>query len=258
VGYLLGAGRSLLSPDGELRAVVITDLAPVVEHLARERGWPLQRIATGPRHVVFALPPATSADEPLGSERVYARDEVQVAGLSLFRPHDLGGDEPQRLSVGLPLLLEMLPRRPVASALCWPAGYGALPLSLARRPEKPRVVTWDRDLLATTFTRLNAARDAAGRGPVEVREAVGVSGALREGERFEVCVAELAPAAGERVAEADLVAATAALVPGGQALVLAPGKLARDWVADISARRRLGFTSLAVREGHGVFSMTRR
>src|SRR4051812_5835483 len=69
VAYLLEAGRSLLTPGGELRAVVIRDLQDQVE-AANVPGARLA--ASGKNHLVYAVPPGPSRF-PLGDESVYAR-----------------------------------------------------------------------------------------------------------------------------------------------------------------------------------------
>src|SRR5207302_4151649 len=69
------------APGGRVRAVVIRDLAPIVERFGK-------RVARGPRHDVFEVEPAGVPDE----DAVYARDQVEFLGLRLDRPHDVSED----------------------------------------------------------------------------------------------------------------------------------------------------------------------
>ena len=67
---------------------------------------------------------------------------------------------------------------------------------------------------------------------------------------------ELAPPAGEKVAEADLVALARALNPEGQALILTIEKVEREWIESIAARRRLSIHRLVARDGHVILRLT--
>jgi hypothetical protein len=110
------------------------------------------------------VPARSIIKRPLGDhstadlEAIYVRDTVRVGALSLTRPQDISED-PAHARDGLPLLLDLLPRQPGARALIWRGGYGGAAVTLAGRGAE--VIAADPDLLATTFTRRNAA--AAGR-----------------------------------------------------------------------------------------------
>jgi 16S rRNA (guanine1207-N2)-methyltransferase len=156
VAHLMGEGARRLNPGGALHAVVIRDLVPVVEEAARTRGWPLRRVASGERHSVLALPPLDLPEEDALTP--YARDSVTLDApggpITLERPHDISQD-PEHLREGLPLLLDLLPRRTVDVSLCIRTGYGAVALALARAGSV--AVTVDRDLLCSAFVQRNAA-----------------------------------------------------------------------------------------------------
>lgn len=257
IAHLLEAGRALLAPGGELRVVVIRDLGPVLEGLRAERGWPLVEAGRGPRHVVFALPAdpkaALAIPEPA---TLYARDEVEIGGLRLERPTDLGGDDPKRVRSGLPVLLDALPRQAPRSVFAFRVGYGTLPLVARTRWPEARVVAADRDLLATAFTGRNAERlGLAQPERLEVRAAAHFPDALRAEERFDLAVGELSPSAGERVAEAELVALAGALEPNGQALILTLEKLERAWVHPIAGRRKLRVSRMIARDGYALLRL---
>lgn len=238
VAYLVGAGAARLTGEGELRVVVIRDLAPGVERLAQARGWPVRRVADGPRHAVFACGPlAWTADD---HESLYARDRVRVDGVEYERPHDINEDVPH-LREGVPLLLDCLPKS-VAQAVTWRAGYGPVPLTLARRGAA--VTATDRDLLALAYVRRNAR--ALGLS-VDVRptahpDAPGEA-ALFAGELY-------ANVGAEGLAE-ELAASQRALGRNGQALWLGLAKVVK---ALSPAVNRLGGVQVATR---GAFAVVR-
>jgi hypothetical protein len=120
------------------------------------------------------------------------------------------------------------------------------------------VVAVDRDLLGTTFTRANAERLGLAGPLLEVREAAHFPDALAAGEKFDLAAGELSPSAGERVAEAELVALSQALAPGGQGLLLCLEKVARDWVLPIAARRRLSLHRVLARDGYALLRLAPR
>ncbi|MGK5087486.1 methyltransferase [Bdellovibrionota bacterium FG-2] len=61
---LLEQGRERLTLSGELRVVVIRDLAPLMVELGEELHWPVIEVARGPRHVIFSLTASSaSADD---------------------------------------------------------------------------------------------------------------------------------------------------------------------------------------------------
>lgn len=233
IAYLLAGARARLTPNGEARVVVIRDLAASVERADASA----RRVAEGPRHFVYALPPSREA--PADSLDVYARDRVDVAGMLLERPHDLA-DEPKRLSLYIPLWQETLPReaRRVLSFRC---GYGALAVVAATRFPSAQLVACDRDLLATTFARRNATSLGVN---LDVREAL-TPLAAAGGERFDLVVGELDPSVGDAAALMELASAQAVLARGGQALVVAHE---RQWKH--LAPKTEGATALVTRAGH--------
>jgi 16S rRNA G1207 methylase RsmC len=217
IRYLLEGGRAL---GAQVVAVVIRDLAPVVEGLGLEG---LVHVARGPRHDVFALRPGP-ANVDLDSDEIYARDETRFEGLVLSRPHD-ASEDPSHLP-RLSLLAEALPRRAPANALVFRSGYGPLPLALKARHPACEVVAQDRDLLDTAFLRRNAL---ALRLPVEVRESLS-PGPGGEGRTFALVCGELSAPAGAAVAKRELEEAAQLLAPGGEALILASEKQEREWL----------------------------
>lgn len=226
IRYLLEGGRSLRA---QVRAVVIRDLAPVVEGL----GLPgLTHLARGPRHDVFELAASMRERSPpidLDDDAVYARDETTFAGLSLSRPHDASEDPAHQKD--LAILAEALPRTPPKSAFVFRAGYGALPLAIKARYPGCEVVAQDRDLLDTAFLRRNAT--ALG-FPVEVREEL-FWGETMNGRVFSLVCGELSAPAGARVAQSEIKDAARLLAPGGEGLILASEKQEREWLRGVGA-----------------------
>lgn len=246
IGAFLGRGRRLLGPEGELRAVVIRDLAGAVESQARLHDLPVQAVAQGPRHSVFALaagpgPGSAASPPPRGAAReddesIYARDETRFAlsgdqVRALARPHDISED-PGHLAA-LAVLLEALPRRPASRALVFRCGYGALPLALRARAPEAQVVAQDRDLLDTAFLRRNARALGLDGERLRIEETVFPAEAARAGERFDLILGELSASAGEAVSARELLEAHALLAPGGEALVLLTPRQRREWVPAI-------------------------
>ncbi|MEW5853147.1 MAG: methyltransferase [Myxococcota bacterium] len=248
VAHLMECGAARLSAGGEYRAVVIRDLMPVVEELARERGWPLRSVAAGERHHVYALSAVAAADEDAG---LYKRDEVTFqAGddtLVLDRPHD-ASEDPTHVKEGMPLLLECLPRAPRGTALVMRAGYGAPAVLLARRGAS--VTTADRDLMAIAYTQRNARRHGVEVAP---REAVWLPAAVSPDERFDLVVGELNAGTGVEVAVHEVATSRRILKPGGQALWLALGKLHKQWVEPMRVDAQPVATLLASRGPYTVF-----
>ncbi|MCC7442119.1 MAG: methyltransferase [Bdellovibrionales bacterium] len=255
-GHLISAGLGLLAPGGELRVVVIRDLGPIVEELRDERGWALVEAGRGPRHIVYALPRGESApilEEPAD---LYLRDRVDSGGLELDRPFDLGGDDPKRLKHGIPVLLDVLPRKFAGRALCFRIGYGAVPLAALSRWPDSRVLAVDRDLLGMAFTRRNAEKLGLAGPRLEIREHAHFPDALEPGERFGLAVGEISPSAGEAVAEAELRFLASRLEAGGEALILCLEKLEREWVRAIQARTKLRVHPALSREGFTVLRLS--
>jgi hypothetical protein len=249
IGYFLGEGARRLSASGELRVVVIRDLCSVLERVAEERKWPLKRCAEGARHAVYALPPLASAVPP-DHESIYARDEVDVLGLKLERPQDIS-EEPQHQREGMPLLLELLPKSFKGAALVWRGGYGVVAVTLAGRGA--RVTAGDRDLLATTFTRRNAAALGVA---VEAREGSGLVKAAKAHERFGLLVGELHPSASDDAVLNDLRAGTSHLEAGGLLLWLGRTRQGRKIFEQLETSKHGRATALASRGPYTVWRVT--
>jgi 16S rRNA G1207 methylase RsmC len=243
IRYLLEGGRAL---GAEVRAVVIHHLAGTVRALRLEG---LSHVARGPRHDVFALPPAR-ADVNLEDEEVYARDETEFGGLRLLRPHD-ASEDPAHANL-LSALAESLPRKAPARALVFRAGYGALPLHLRSRYPQAEVLAQERDLLDTAFVRRNARALAL---PVATHESLFPADGL-EPASFSLVVGELSAPAGPGVAGRELQDAADLLAPGGEALVVATEKQEREWLPAV-APEKLPLTVLLRRQGASVLRISR-
>ncbi|HEY5677806.1 MAG TPA: hypothetical protein VIR81_13520, partial [Myxococcales bacterium] len=243
IRHLLEGGRAL---GAEVRVVVIRDLAPVVESLGLSG---LVRVARGARHDVFALARGAAAIDP-SDESVYARDATSFMGLSLQRPYDASEDPAhlQRLAV----LAESLRRAAPTRALCFRAGYGALPLHLKSRHPRAEVIAQERDLLDAAFLRRNSRALSL---PVEVRESLFPAEGLSRGS-FPLVVGELSSPAGAPVAARELQEAADLLAPGGEALILATEKQEREWLPR-AAPRGAAITLLLRREGASVLRISR-
>lgn len=233
LAHLIGGGVRRLAPAGGARIVVIHDLVDDVESIARDHGLDGSAVARGARHTVFRFgrgaPPAS--EDPI----LYARDEVECGGLAFARPHD-ASEDPGHAKEGAPLLAELLPRAPT-EALVWRSPHGVMATLLAKRGARVRLA--DRDLLALAFATKNAVRHGV---KIETREAAWLP--ELEGT-FPLVIAELSSTAGLEVAIAELRSMRARLAASGQALVLAPEKLAtavlareRDIARVVASRAR--------------------
>ncbi len=255
---LIQEGRSRLTSKGDLRLVVIHDLAPILIELKEHHGWPLKEVARGARHTVFSLGAAKSQVQQTD---LYLRDTVEVDGMRLDRPFDLGGDDPKRLTKGLPVLFDALPRQapkvPFRSILTFRCGYGPMPLVARRRWPETKVVAVDRDLLGTAFVRRNAEKLGLGGPLLEVRENSRLEGALTAGETFSLVLGELSPSAGEKVAHAELEAVLGSLEKGGRAYLLCLDKIEKEWVRPFAAKKRIALLPLISRDGHVVLNFTK-
>ncbi len=234
------AGAARLAPSGEVRFVVIRDLGPVVEEVLATERLEGRLAAEGARHLVYALAPRAATQAP-DEEAIYARDRVRFGDLELERPTDISED-PRHQREGLPLLLSCLPSKPDQRALVWRGSYGAAAITLARRGAT--VVAADRDLLALAFTRRNAARLGLSIEGLPAAEAGEISDSP-----FGLIVAEAQPAFGESGARDEWRSFSSLLRTGGEALVLAPSRLAK---AALRAPAAEGHTLLAERGGWSV------
>ena len=246
-----------LNPGGEARVVVIRDLVLLLQEIGAAKSWAIEECGSGPRHSILRLPAAASAPadpSPILPPDLYLRDAVEVGGLTLERPFDLGGDDPQRLARGLPVLIDALPKKSPGRVLAFRCGYGSIPLMGLKRWPEARVTAVDRDLLATDFTRRNAARLSLA-AKLTVLENSDLPDVLA-GSRFDLIVGELSPSAGEAVAAAEWDAISKALAPGGQALVLTLDKLNREWMKPLIARTGLAIHPVISREGYTVLRLS--
>jgi 16S rRNA (guanine1207-N2)-methyltransferase len=243
IRHLLEGGRSL---GAEVRAVVIRDLSALVESL----GLPdLRAVARGARHDVFALGRGAASIDP-GDETIYARDETSFLGLSLLRPYDASEDPAHSRLISV--LAESLPRSAPSRALCFRAGYGALPLHLKSQFPQAEVIAQERDLLDAAFLRRNARALSL---PVAVRETLFPAEGVAGGS-FPLVAGELSSPAGPSVAARELQDAADLLAPGGEALILATVKQEREWLPK-AAPRGVAMTLLLRREGASVLRISR-
>ena len=251
--------------------VVIRDLSSVVQEIAARTGQSIQCIAQGARHHVYALvsetasvedevsplsraQAATSSKVAASADSLYVRDRVRVGALDIDRPFDISGDS-AKLKSAVPVLLDALPKKELPqSILCLRAGYGAVALNAAALWPSAKVVAFDRDVLATTFLRENAARLNL---RVDVREAIDATAAMQPGETFDLVVGEISSAAGAGVAEIELLAIQNRLSETGQALLLTLEKTEREFLRGIATRKKLSLTRLIARDGNVVLRMTR-
>lgn len=236
IAYMLAGGASRLTPEGEMRVVVIRDLGPVVERIASDRQLTIRREGEGSRHFVYSVAPKEVPAED--HETFYRLDSVRLADQTFERPHDVNEDQPH-LREGIPLLIDCLPRSPTA-ALTWRAGYGPIPVELARRGAQ--VTAADRDLLALTFVRRNAAA---------IGLAVGIQpSAFAPVDRpTSLFVGELYANAGDDALAEQLRSTRAALARNGQALWLS---LTRTAKALAPVLTELGATTVASRGAYSV------
>lgn len=248
IRYLLGAGARRLRPNGEVRVVVINDLGPIVEQVASDTGWPIERVAEGSRHRIYRL--TEIADRVDEDDSSYQRDMIEIPGTSLRleRPQDIS-EEPAHLKDALPLLLECLPRPAPPRAFVWRGGFGAAATALAKAGSQ--VVASGRDLLATTFTRRNCAGL-----PVEARDALWPHQAGQNG--FELAVCESFAPAGEESAIREVAECLQLVASGGQVLWLATGKDARAWLPIVLKQTGASGGTLAARGAYAVVRLRPR
>jgi 16S rRNA (guanine1207-N2)-methyltransferase len=249
---LIHHGCARLNPGGELRVVVINDLIPFVNEM--------KLIATGPRHSIFAIRAEETAGEAIAPEKLYLRDQVKVADLTLDRPFDLGGDDQKRLKTGLPVLIDALPRKIPGGefkVLCFRAGYGQIPLIARKRWADAKVVAVDRDLLGTTFIHHNAEVLGLEGNRLEVRENAFLPFALGAEEKFNLILGELSPSAGESVAISELETIEDHLIKGGEALILCLEKYEKDWIKKFAGQSKLSVFKVLSREGYTVVRLSK-
>jgi len=179
------------------------------------------------------------------------RDEVTVQNLKLKRPFDLGGDDPKRLKSGLPVLIDALPRQAPQGEhriFCFRTGYGHMALLCRTRWPNAKVVVSERDLLASTFLRINAEKLGLEKH-LEIREHAHFPDAFQTDEKFHLILGEISPSAGESVALEELKAIENHLATGGQAILLCLEKLEKDWVKKFEKKSGLSISRVLTREG---------
>lgn len=229
--------KSRLNPKGEIRVVVILDLCPVLNELPH----PPIEVARGSKHAIFKMVAssdisfdAVTSDPPKNIEQeqiqeLYTRDTVQIEGLNFLRPFDLGGDDPKRLTQGLPVLFDVLPKKikPQASVFCWRAGYGQIPLVFLSKFPDAQVTICERDLLGELFLKFNAKNLNCPLRRVETSASILSTHAH---SNFDYVLGELSPAVGEVVTYAECCEVLSFLAPQGEALLLMLNKIEREWV----------------------------
>jgi 16S rRNA (guanine1207-N2)-methyltransferase len=253
---LLEGGNDLLNPDGELRMVIIRDLLPLLERTAEDSGLALRHIATGPRHSILGL---VRTDRPVftSDPDLYLRDRVEVEGIRLDRPFDLGGDDPKRLRSILPLFLETLPRNPspeLKRILCVKCAYGALPLLCHKRWPGAAITTFDRDLLGVRFTKRNI-ENVYPSASITVLESPGIEDLTLEPGSFDLITYEVSPSIGSSSVWDDLNRMHPLLTGTGCIHIIAHDRSYREFLQGSKGPGRL--TRIAGRDGLTVLQLTR-
>lgn len=243
----LTEGLTHLTENGEIRTVVISDLVPILESIARTQELQLETIATGPRHSVLSLKSSPSVfkkpkteSEKISDSGLYLRDEVLFADLKWDRPFDWGGDDPKRLQYGLPILLETLPKKPPRSILCFRAGYGILPILMHRHWASAQITVIERDLLASTFLKRNIQKHLASLNSFtnsfkilespDLLSAISSPSQSPESPHYDLIIGEISASAGQAVALSEIHALASVLHPDGHALLLMFEKQEREWI----------------------------
>lgn len=227
IEYFFTEGLKRLSDRGEIRVVVILDLCETLESLGFTN---LEKVASHKTHAIYSLkkqkPPTN------GKKDLYLRDEVEIGGLTLERPFDLGGDDPLRIKNGLPLLWDALPRQKSYGSqeriFSFRIGYGAIPLQCRKRWPDALVTALDRDLLAANFTQRNADRLGLSGGRLQVSLSPNFFDSIPKGQ--DLILGEISPSLGQEVAHAELNAVAEGLQSGGQALLLSLEKTSKAWI----------------------------
>ena len=246
---LIEEGNAHLNASGELRVVVINDLVPVLEELKNEFHWDLNEVVRGPRHSVFSMKKSSAQASEANFKTLYLRDQIIIEKLTFDRPFDIGGDDQRRLKVSLPILIDALPRAQLNASqtvLCFRGIYGVLPLIMRSRSPDAQILSIDRDLLGTTFTRHNSERLNLAGPHLEVREAPHFPDGVKDDERFDLILGESSPSAGEAVARFELKFIQSRLQKGGQALILVPTKDKKQWDPAMPILEREGYSVLRI------------
>jgi 16S rRNA (guanine1207-N2)-methyltransferase len=250
---LLEGGNARLTDRGELRMVVIRDLLPLLEETSRLTGLDLQRIADGPRHSILGMVRSDRA-APVPDPDLYFRDRVEIDGLTLDRPFDLGGDDPKRLRTTLPLFLETLPRNSTPERiLCVKSAYGAVPLLCHKRWPNASITTFDRDLLGVLFTRRNLQKLDL-RATLTILEAPDLAGLELGPATFDLITYEVSASIGSHAVLDDLSQLARFLSVRGSIHLIAPDRSYRDFLQAWKGPGRM--TRIAGRDGLTVLQLT--
>lgn len=253
---LLLESRCRLGTEGELRIVVIPDLIAVAEAAAQSLGWPVQQVIPGARHSVLVWRGGREGASPDDPD-LYLRDQVQIEGMTLDRPFDLGGDDPKRLAFALPLLAETLPRQTLPERVfIHRTAYGAVPALCRLRWPNSQITTWDRDLLAIEYSRRNLSR-LEGTLRTHLLQAPHLAAVSVEPGEMDLITYEVSPSAGEAVAHSELHLLRDRLRPGGSAIILAFDRVAKEWLGPERQKNLPRLVRIAGRNGFVVYQLTR-
>lgn len=252
-------GNAHLTQNGEIRVVVIHDLCPIIDAIKSELNWPIQEIAKGNKHTIYGaskFKPDQKID-PLSDQQLYLRDAVMIqdqnTNLEFLRPFDLGGDDPKRLTSGLPVLFDSLPRQfeGPKKVLCFRLGYGQIPLVAASRWKQAEITCTDRDLLGLHFTKLNAQKFGIDEH-LKIIASPQVSEALTDSSRYNLILGELSSSAGEAVAFDEIKTAHAHLAQGGEALFLCLCRLEKDIMKTFAPKQNFRIQKVLTRSDYTV------
>ncbi len=260
IEHIFSGGLRRLSKNGEIRAVVIRDLVPVLKEIGIASGYSLNEVASGPRHSVFSLASrvqqVSTGEEEL--QDLYLRDKVEISGVQFERPFDFGGDDPKRIRYSLPLLLDTLPRQMIpGDVLCVRGGYGVLPYLCSKKWHNARITVFDRDLIGLNFVRRNFDRLGWPTG-ARLVEGWFYPEVIQTGERFDLITLEISPSAGEAVAQEEITAAATRLKPGGVLTSVCLDKIWKEWIQSFSKVKTFPIRAMAARDGFTVFSLESR
>ena len=219
---------------------------------------PIELIHRGPRHIVYALKKSgvAKASADADSQRLYQRDRISVGGVEFDRPYDISGDS-IRVEKALPILIDGMPKREQGDVLCVRSSYGILPILSRVRWPGSRVKTFDRDLLATTFTRENAARLDLMNPQLEIEDAVDLHlYAANKKTRFDLITVEVSASVGRAVVEDELALVMELLKPGAQALLLCGDRLAKEVLEPFAKRKKVSLYTLITRNSMSLLRMS--
>ncbi len=249
--------KRFLSTSGEIRIVVIEDLAPVIEEISRDLGIEIPALASGPKHLVYGATADSlrkSRSLPVKSD-LYLRDLVNFEGIEFERPFDISGDA-FRLKNAVPLLMDALPRkRPPQSVLVPRCSYGLVPLTLKKRWPEAQILGTERDLLALHFCARNAKRMGIADNEFQLITNIDLLSAKLPKKSMDLILYEVYPAVGTSVLKEEMRLLHELLSPAGQALILSPARFYRESLEVIAKTENLSLTSMISREQYTVGSL---